>query len=87
MHIVVVSATKLEIQPLLDHLTMHWTHSSSNVFSTHQIRLTLLVTGIGSAMMSFALGSSVDVQKADLVLHLGVSGSYHPTLRAGQLVE
>lgn len=87
MKILLVSATTLEIAPTLHHLENHWNKNSFAEFEYKHTKVYPLVTGIGSMMMAFALSRYKHVHQMDLVLHVGISGSYKKELIPAELVE
>lgn len=78
MKIVLVSATVGEIQPVLAHLDQHARAISLSEYEYREHRIVPLVTGVGSPATAFALGRFRNFGLDDLILHVGISGSYTP---------
>jgi len=83
MKIVLVSATVGEIQPVLAHLDQ----LSLSEYEYREHRIVPLVTGVGSPATAFALGRFRNFGLDDLILHVGISGSYTPEIAPGSVVE
>jgi len=87
MKILLVSATKLEIQPLLDELTKagalnaQW---NEYVYKDHEIKF--LVSGIGSSLTSYSLTRELKEESYDLVLNVGIAGSFRRELVIGEVL-
>lgn len=71
MHILLVAATQFELNGIDVSLR------SSRPFSMTRLKLTKLVTGMGSAATSFALGKAIASEKIDLVINVGLAGTYN----------
>ena len=87
MKILLVSATTLEIAPTIRYLERHWTQISFSEFAKNKIHVYPLVTGVGSMMMAFALARYNQIQEMNLVVHLGISGSYRDDIKPTEVVE
>ncbi|MEA1896327.1 MAG: futalosine hydrolase [Bacteroidota bacterium] len=87
MKILIVSATKLEIQPLLNELTKSGALNSQwneYVYRDHEINF--LVSGIGSSLTSYALTRELKEGDYDLVLNVGIAGSFHRETKIGEVL-
>ncbi len=73
MHILLVAATQFELEGIDVQLP------SSRPFSMTRLKVTKLVTGMGSAATSFALGKAIVSEKIDLVINVGLAGTYDKT--------
>ncbi len=74
IQILIVAATPAEIQPLCDYF------AKSAAFD-------VLITGVGMVATAFAMGSHLGVKKYDLVINLGIAGSFDRGITLGQVVE
>ena len=74
MNILLVAATQPEIQPLLDYF------GDEKPFD-------VLITGVGMVATAFALGNHFAQNKYDLVINLGIAGSFDSSLVLGEVVE
>jgi futalosine hydrolase len=85
MHLLIVSGTAFEIEPLLKEINGE---VKDSLFSTHiyqQHRIDILLTGVGIAHTSFYLGKYLST-KYDLVINIGICGSFTQTLSIGDVV-
>lgn len=74
MQILIVAATAAEIQPLTDHF------GADKPFDT-------LITGVGMVATAFALGRQLSHKNYDLVINLGIAGSFDRDIALGEVVE
>lgn len=87
MQILVLAATNLEIQPFIDALEKFG--KKQNFFSYHIFghKCFPIVTGVGSAVTSFAIGRISNIKTIQLALQIGIAGSYDTTLQLGDVVR
>jgi futalosine hydrolase len=97
MRILVVAATEAEVGPLISELRI--TNYDFNEMKDSEIvnlkseivNLTpdssLLVTGVGMVATAFALAKHLTANKYDLVLNLGIAGSFDRTIALGEVLE
>lgn len=72
MKILVVAATEPEIALLREQLGT---------------RINVLITGVGMVATAFALGSHLATHSYDLVINLGIAGSFDRSIALGEVVE
>lgn len=77
MKILIVSATELEIRPLLTEI--HFKKSANNLsrgflFKNHS--LDVLITGIGMVAAAYHLGKAIGNQQYDFAFNLGLAGGF-----------
>lgn len=88
MNILIVSATEFEVKPLLDYLkidnALPGINFSANI-ETHQ-DVKVLITGVGMVNTAFMMGRYTN-NMYDLVLNVGVCGSFDRSLELGTLVH
>jgi futalosine hydrolase len=88
MNILVVSATHFEVSPLLNFLNIDATnvglHLSKNRVNNNN--LTVLITGIGMVNTAFMMGKC-SAQVYDLIINVGVCGSFEKQFKIGDLVN
>jgi futalosine hydrolase len=72
--ILIVAATPPEIEPLLSHF------GPNKPFD-------VLITGVGMVATAYALGRQLGVKKYDLVINLGIAGSFDRDIALGEVVE
>jgi futalosine hydrolase len=100
MHILIVAATKAEIGLLIETLETKsgaWSTDEDagsvdavdNNFSFEIEKLTIeiLITGVGMVATAFALGTHLSTNKYDLVINLGIAGSFDRNIALGDVVE
>ena len=87
MQILIVSATRTEIDPIVRKLSGGDSPGPSIptvIWSSHQIHF--LITGIGSVATSVALSAHLSTNKYDLVLNTGIAGSFTKDFKIGDVV-
>jgi futalosine hydrolase len=82
--IILVSATSLEIEPVLQFLSEH--HSlKHNTYLLEKLQITVCVTGVGMVNTAFELGK-LKGDDYDLAINAGVAGSFGE-FKNGQVVK
>jgi len=88
MNILIVSATQFEVKPLLDYLHITGTeigiHKGSIQIQENSV--TVLITGIGMVNTAYMMGK-YNKSSYDLVINVGVCGSFNRNLDLGELVN
>jgi futalosine hydrolase len=88
MKILLVSATTLEIRPLLSQLVFQ---GSDNDQITHyrfrNAAVDVLVTGIGMVATAFYLGKQLHAASYDLAINAGICGTFRETIPVGKVVQ
>lgn len=79
MHILLISATKFEIEPFL--LLLEREQYQLNEHSLH-----VLITGVGQINTTYMLTTNLQNKKADLVIQAGIAGSFNDRLILGETV-
>lgn len=89
MNILVVAATRSEIEPLLSVVGSELSVAGNQSYSltTHNAQLTTLITGVGMVATAYALGRHLAVQPYDLAINLGIAGSFDRSIELGEVVE
>ena len=87
MNILIVSATRNEIEPLISELS-DFREERSNLYqaSFNSISIDVLITGIGMVATSFYLGKHLH-NKYDLAINLGIAGSFNRNIEMGSVVN
>lgn len=88
MNILIVSATYLEIEPLLTHF--HFVHQPNQKlrqyhFKNHEIDV--LIPGVGMTFTAYWLGKTLAQKRYDYALNLGIAGSFTDDLSIGEVVH
>lgn len=82
MRILVVAATEEEVRSLKSEVRSQTPDSGLKTQD-----LELLITGIGMTAMAFALGRHLAANQYDLVINLGIAGSFDCSFALGDVVE
>lgn len=75
MKLLIVAATRLEIEPFLQTL-------KPELYS-----IDILIGGVGMVSMSYELGKKLAIQKYDALLNVGIAGSFDPNIELGTMVR
>ncbi len=70
----IVAATKKELEPFLNYLGIGESVTEGRIFSNQ--KFDLIITGIGLLATAYNLGSIFAVNKYNLILNLGIAGSF-----------
>jgi futalosine hydrolase len=74
MNILIVAATKREIEPLLNNL------------KGLKFKPDVLITGVGMVATTFMLTKTLSAKKYDAAINLGICGSFNRNLKIGEVV-
>lgn len=82
----IVSATKFEIQPLLDHFKISLTHEEGLFSAEGNLDMSVLITGVGMVNTAFFLGkySHIDTK---YIVNLGVCGAINRDIKLGEVLN
>jgi futalosine hydrolase len=83
MNLLIVAATKQEIQPLLDHISFIG-QPESGVYKS--INIDFLITGVGMVATAYHLGKTLN-KSYNFVVNLGIAGSFKKDLALGEVVN
>jgi futalosine hydrolase len=78
MYILLVSATKLEIQPTIDYLQKHSFRCQGN-------DIDVLISGVGSISTTYLLMQSINGKRPGYILQAGIAGSFLDTYPPGSV--
>lgn len=88
MKILIVSATKFEINPLIETLGMPKIISNHlSRFQTKQHQVDILITGIGMVFTTFYLSTILAKENYDYAVNAGVAGAIDKDLLLGEIVH
>jgi len=95
MRILLVAATAAELGPLISDFGISISELDKNKrTSIFQVKSEIehsnseiLITGVGMVATAFALGKHLAANPYDLVVNLGIAGSFDRGIRIGELVE
>ena len=82
MRILVVAATSFEVESLKSEVGSRKSDSGLKTLD-----LELLITGVGMVATAFALGKHLADHQYDLVINLGIAGSFDRGIAFGEIVE
>lgn len=87
MKILIVAATNLEIEPSIQFLKSHFSVIGNNEYLNKEVRINVLITGVGMVATAFQLGKHMAKDKFDLVVNAGIAGAFSPSLTLGDVVQ
>lgn len=88
MKILIVSATTLEIKPILATLKFNERIDAHiNSYSFKRIRIDVLTTGIGMVPTAYLMGRALARHPYDAAFNLGIAGSFTRELEPGEVVH
>ena len=98
MRILLVAATQPEIEPLFSVGSLQFAVGSQELANSNDINLQtekelptanckLLITGVGMVATAYALGRHLADNHYDLIINLGIAGSFDRSLALGEVVE
>src|ERR1039457_6304957 len=86
MKVLIVSATKFEIQPLLKNFKKIRSEKNLHSFQFNKIGIDILITGVGMTATAFHLGKTLG-KKYDLAINAGVAGGFKKNILPGSVVN
>ncbi|HAL81484.1 MAG TPA: futalosine hydrolase [Mucilaginibacter sp.] len=87
MKILVVAATAEEVMPLISDFGCSISDFDGPICQLPTTNCQLLVTGVGMVATAFALGRHLVANKYDLVVNLGIAGSFDKGIALGEVIE
>ncbi len=90
MRVLIVAATQPEVDPLMQALGMQKSDEGDNIYVTRHISVancTVLITGAGMVPTAFALARHLPHNVYNLVINLGIAGSFDRNISLGDLAE
>ena len=88
MKILIVAATWMEVNLLVDEISLK--KEKSHLFKEYEfrgIKIDILITGIGTTFTTFHLTHSLQENKYDFVLNIGIAGSLTREIGIGEVVH
>lgn len=83
MKILLVAATKAEIDPFLSYYATDTESHFAKIIGDHQ--LNILITGVGMVATAFSMAKTLSVQNYNLAINAGIAGSFKPSLKPGEI--
>lgn len=88
MKILIVSATTLEIKPLLKHFRFQERiNAQMNRYSYNKMIIDALTTGVGMVPTAYLMGKVLAQNEYDAALNLGIAGCFDRNLELGEVVH
>ena len=88
MRILIVSATTLEIKPMLKHFSFTQRMSAHiNRYQYNKMEIDVLTTGVGMVPTAYLMGKALAKNHYDGALNLGIAGSFVRDLELGEVVH
>lgn len=84
MKILIVAATKWEIEPFLSEFSMVSEPCEAEI-GDHTVKI--LITGVGMVPTSFSLGKHLLEKQFDLAINIGIAGSFDFSLKIGEVCQ
>ena len=81
------AATEFEILPSIEHLEKNFQKKSFFEYTQGELSIYPIITGVGSMLTSLAMSRTKNLHEADLIINVGVAGSYNTNLNLGDVVE
>jgi futalosine hydrolase len=83
MKILLVAATRAEIDPFLTHFSFSDVLPYEKTIRNYQIKV--LITGAGMVPTAFSLGKAFSEEHFELAINAGIAGSFNPNLKPGDI--
>ncbi len=83
MNILIIAATKLEINNLLSKIN----YNRLNNISIGNHNIDILISGVGLVFTSYNLSKALSQKHYDLCINIGIAGSFNRGLKIGQVVN
>jgi len=87
MKILMVAATNLELNTILEHLNINNCSPDYNNFIYKRLNIDFVVTGIGLVFTSYQVAKSISNKNYDLIIEIGIAGSFNKNLQIGEIVN
>ncbi len=87
MKLLIVSATRFEIQPLLGHLGISADNGKKFISGNYKnIEIDFLITGVGMVATAYFIGKQINTTY-DLAINAGICGSFNHNLDIGNVIN
>lgn len=87
MKITVVSATQLEVNPLVQFLSQVAESPKPFHFQWQGLQIHILITGVGMVATTYSLTKYLQHQSTGLLIHAGIAGSLKKSIAPGSVVQ
>jgi futalosine hydrolase len=85
MKILLVAATKAEIDPFLTHFSFRELLPYDKSFGNFQVKV--LISGVGMVPTAFCVGKALSEHRFDLAINVGIAGSFTDKLIPGDVCQ
>jgi futalosine hydrolase len=86
--ILIVSATKLEVEPLLNNFTeVKQINQKLREYSFQNLEIDLLIPGVGMVPTAFWMANTMSQKSYQLALNIGICGSFNESISLGEVVN
>ena len=85
MKLLLVSATEFEILPIFNYLDQHFKLESKGCYIKEDLKVCILITGVGMIETSYHLTNSLNGDQYDLVVNLGIAGAFDKEISLGSV--
>ncbi len=80
MNCLLIASTAIEIAPFIDH------YNTSSKKDHIEFKLDILITGVGILNTAYQLTTYLNRKKPDLIIMVGIAGTFNPKLALGKVV-
>ncbi|MGE0561490.1 MAG: futalosine hydrolase [Flavobacteriales bacterium] len=88
MKILLVSATYLEIEPLLTHFKfIEQSNQKLRKYTFKKAQIDVLIPGVGMTSTAYWLGKTLNNTLYDYTINLGLAGTFDDTIQLGEVVN
>ncbi len=88
MKILIVSATSIEVEPLVQQLKFENSiNSAMSSYLYHDIEIDILTTGVGMVSTAYWLGKTLSSHNYDIAINVGIAGSFDTSIILGSVVN
>lgn len=88
MKILIVSATSIEVKPLVSE--MHFIEKKNSKLNSYQYKnflVDILITGVGMVSTAFCLGKAFATYDYNAAINIGIAGSFDKKINIGDVVN
>ncbi|NVN94368.1 MAG: futalosine hydrolase [Bacteroidetes bacterium] len=86
MYILIVTATSLEIKPLIDNFEfIQRKESNLNAYKYRDFDIDVLITGIGMVATAYYLGKTLQSYQYDIAINAGIAGCFDKNIGLGEV--
>jgi futalosine hydrolase len=88
MNILIVSATFLEVEPLLTHFKfVEQSNQKLRKYTYNNHQVDVLIPGVGMTCTAYWMGKALNTRLYDCAINLGLAGSFNNDIKIGEVVN